>query len=73
MTLAQQEILFAVCSEYNAKPTQVLGTGRNQHIVKVRRDIAEWMRDEGYTLPQIGHALNRHHSSIMNLIYGKQR
>lgn len=42
--------------------------------VQVRARISEELRDMGYSLPSIGRALCRHHSSILSLLRGgKQR
>ena len=42
-------------------------------IVMVRREIAEKARRAGYSLPQIGKAINRHHSTVVNLLQNKPR
>lgn len=46
----------------------LLGRGRWASIVKVRTTIARELRAAGYSLPEIGRVLNRHHTSIMNLL-----
>lgn len=60
-----------VCSrarEYDVDPTELLGTRKTAHLVRLRADIAKELRRRGFSLPEIGRALNRHHSTVINLL-----
>lgn len=51
----------------------VLSRKRSAKIVEKRRDVAKFLRRRGYSLPAIGFALNRHHTSILCLICEETR
>lgn len=51
-------------------PDEVLGRARSRDLVRVRAIIAKELRAEPWSLslPEIGAAMNRHHTTVMNLL-----
>src|SRR5271170_3988278 len=56
-----------VCMEMQADPQMVLAKNNTATMVQVRRVIAYRARKAGFSYPEIGRALNRHHTSVINL------
>lgn len=56
-------------------PSLVRSRCRFRVLVNVRRTIARELRDEpwGLSYPEIGRALNRDHSSVINLLHPKNQ
>lgn len=54
--------------EMGFSPWTILGTSRLSEYVVARRQIARELREKGYSLPAIGRAMNRHHTTVMNLL-----
>lgn len=46
----------------------ILSKRRNVKLVEARAIIAIALRKLGYSYPKIGNVMNRHHTSIMNLV-----
>ena len=46
----------------------VRGPVRRRDLVEVRRVVARYLRTSGCSLPEIGRALNRDHSTVMHLL-----
>ena len=62
-------ILEAACKATHVRLSDVRGRRRDRYIVLRRRFIVKKMRDEGYSLPQIGRALGgRHHTTILHYL-----
>ena len=57
---------------YEVRPARIAGKGRERQEVRARWHAARLMRDEGLSLPQIGAALNRHHTTIMHALKASQ-
>lgn len=53
---------------YDVRPSYILGKSREREHVQARWHAARLMREEGLSLPQIGRALNRHHTTIMQAL-----
>ena len=47
----------------------ILGRSRDPRLVRCRWAVALAMRWRGESLPQIGRALNKHHTSVLNGIW----
>ena len=61
------EIMNHVCAYYRVEQTLVLSDTRVKHYVRARHIVAYLMRMlTAASLPDIGHLLNRDHTSIMN-------
>lgn len=54
--------------EMGVDPFVLLGPIRLRYLVAARMQVAKELRSFGLSLPEIGHAMNRHHTSIMNLL-----
>ncbi len=48
-------------------PELILSKRRDRPLVNARQHIAVGLREKGYSYPQIGRVMNRHHTSIMHL------
>jgi hypothetical protein len=47
---------------------QIQGHGKSRALVEVRRIVAAYLRRRGCSLPEIGHVLNRDHTSVLHLL-----
>lgn len=48
--------------------SQIREQCRLKSIVQVRRRIVRAMRKQGYSLPQIGRVIDRHHTTVLHLL-----
>lgn len=60
-------IVYSVCVEENTDLPTLLHGGNHSALVDVRRRIVKQAREAGFSLPQIGRAINRHHTSVLHL------
>lgn len=44
---------------------------RDARIVACKMEIACYLRDKGFSYPRIGRFMNKHHTTIMNLVQKK--
>lgn len=65
---ALREILEAVGAERGLRPEEIVEGPQTKEFVQMRRQFSMQARQKGYSLPQIGRALNRHHTSILHLL-----
>jgi len=61
-------IIEETCREFHVNRQELVEGGNHQSLVKVRMVVAYRAREAGYSLPQIGRAINRHHTSIIHLL-----
>ena len=61
-------IIDAVAAEAGISQKALLGDGRDRNLVVARCVVAWKMRNDGFTLKEIGVAINRTHSAIANLL-----
>jgi chromosomal replication initiation ATPase DnaA len=61
------EIIGTACKESGVNPRALLSEGNQAQLVAVRRVIVERARQRGFSYPQIGRALGRHHTSVLHL------
>lgn len=64
MTPAQR-IINEVAKKHHVNPARVVGRDRLQDVVLVRLLVARRLRERGYSLPRIGAALRRHHTTVL--------
>lgn len=60
--------LNKLCAKYEIDKCILLSSRRDYETVNKRILIAKELRNQGLSLPKIGKLLNRHHTSIMNLL-----
>lgn len=61
-----------ICNAMKFDKNEILSTRRQAGLVEKRRVVAKALKAKGYSYPKIGHAMNRDHTSIMNLINPKK-
>lgn len=64
-------IILNVAEETGYPVEVILGSDTRHKLVEVRRNIAERARQRGFSLPVIGKALRRHHTTILHLLKEK--
>ena len=64
-------IVLQVCEETNTSLQEIKYGGRHQGLVEVRVKIAKMAREAGFSLPEIGRAMNKHHTSVLHLLNRK--
>lgn len=60
------------CHELGVDPFVIRGKSRLREHVIVRWRIAKELREFGHSYPGIGRALNRDHSSVMQMLNGRK-
>lgn len=55
----------AICESLQYDFKKIQSRRRPKHLVEQRMEIAQALRNKGYTTPAIGHALNRDHTTVM--------
>lgn len=67
--IAKLDELITEVASLTAIPRGViLSKSSSPPVVKARRSISVRARELGYSLPQIGAALNKHHTTILHLL-----
>lgn len=61
-------VISAISSKMRVATEDILGKGNQALYVEARRRVAVELREKGYSLPQIGAAINRHHTTVINLL-----
>ena len=62
------ESVNALCRLHRVSTDDILGPSRILPLMKVRRAIATGLKEAGFNYHQIGAAMNREHSTIMNML-----
>lgn len=69
-----ERIIAEAASDWGITQAEFVGPSRRKECVGARRDAAQEMRKLGMAWKEIGHHLGgRDHSTIINLLNGKQR
>lgn len=71
--MTNDELLAHFCGKYDVYKDELLSRRCDRRLVEIRRAIATELKDQGWSFPQIGKLLNRHHSAIINLLDNKKR
>jgi DNA-binding transcriptional MerR regulator len=66
-----EKIRHEVASAYGVEEEMLAQQGNSLFRVRVRRAFARKARRAGFSLSEIGSAINRHHTSVANLLGGK--
>lgn len=61
---------YAICRNHKLPGWIIRRPDRRRVMVRLRTAIATELRGRGFTLPEIGEAMNRHHTSILSLLRG---
>ncbi len=59
---------LALCAAFGHDPKEIRGTNRKREIFRKRCAIARSLRGNGFSYPQIAGAMNRDHTSIINMV-----
>jgi hypothetical protein len=66
-----EKLRHDVAAAYGVEEEMLSMPGNTVSRVRMRRDFARRARRAGFSLNEIGMAINRHHTSIHNLLGGK--
>lgn len=75
-TLTADQLKMAIETWIKAKGytlDEIRGRDRQADLVAIRRYAARFLRENGFSLPQIGKFLNRDHTTVINLIANSPR
>ena len=50
---------------------EVQSRQRDARLIACKKEIAQYLRDKGYSYPRIGNFMNKHHTTIINLLKNK--
>lgn len=64
------EAYALACRELGITPWRLWLQNRSMSIVRGRRMVAKKLRNAGYSLPEIGRAMRRHHTTVLWLLRG---
>jgi chromosomal replication initiation ATPase DnaA len=62
------DLLTKTCIKHGMAEVQVVEGGNSAPLVRVRADFSVLAHNLGYSYPEIGKALHRHHTSIVHLV-----
>lgn len=65
---ADVEFILDDLKIFGSERIEFFSKRRNAWIVGKRRDVAKEMRKLGYSFPEIGWAMGKHHTTILNLV-----
>lgn len=65
---ALAEVAVMVCNVEGYSLRSIRGGCRRRDLFRIRRNIARRARAMGFSLPQIGRALNRDHTTIISAL-----
>lgn len=63
------KILFAVSTILGITIAEIRNNRKNRKLIEAREMYAHFCREEGISTPVMGKAINRHHSTMINLIH----
>lgn len=65
---SMQDALISACDRTGLAPERILGSSRDAETVRARRLLAHDLRKMGYSYPEIGRFMGRHHTTIIHLV-----
>lgn len=72
--LAQlNEYLVALCRDNGVTVAELRAKDNRRAMVAIRREFCQAARQQGFSLPTIGAALHKHHTTVLHLLKGKPR
>ena len=63
-----REVLSHVSALFGLVPADILGKSQGRRCVLPRHIVAHALRERGWSLPQIGRMMNRHHTSVLYML-----
>jgi chromosomal replication initiation ATPase DnaA len=63
-----QDLVVKVAAEYKLTATELVSMNNSPVCVVPRRKVARLARQYRYSYPEIGKVINRHHTTVMNLV-----
>ena len=60
------KIIKDVADEFGVLPSEIRGTDRSRHLVWPRQEAMRRAHEAGFSYPQIGHVLNRDHTTVIH-------
>lgn len=63
-----EQLLLNVATEHAMTVGELLGGSHDPRYVAARRRFAFQARERGYSYPQIGRMLHKHHSSVIHMV-----
>lgn len=61
-----QEILQQVSNDLGVSVESIISESRKSNLVAARSIVCRKMRQEGFSLEEIGETINRHHASVVH-------
>jgi len=62
------QIVEDTAAEWRVSVDAIQAKSNAPGIVRIRREIAQKARRAGYSMPQIGKAIHRHHTTVIHLL-----
>ena len=63
-----QEYLEALCHDNGITVAELRAKDNRQCLVAIRREFCRAAREQGFSLPTIGAALHKHHTTVIHLL-----
>ena len=63
-----EELIVQVAQEYKLTAAELISPNNSPLCVVPRRVVAKLAREFRYSYPEIGKAMHRHHTTVMNLV-----
>lgn len=61
-----------LCDKYGVKKIHLISKRRGKELIEAKKAIYQELRDAGLSYPEIGKLVNKHHTTILRVLKGKQ-
>lgn len=68
-----EKIVAEVAEATGITPRQIYSTSRKAHVARARQIVMYEARKRGLSLAQIGHAMNRDHTTVMHGVRAEEQ
>jgi chromosomal replication initiation ATPase DnaA len=68
-----EKLFIDACAANGIDPAVIRSARKDRQVAAVRRKVAAALRDAGCTVVEIGRLLNRHHSSVSDMLRPAER
>jgi len=65
---SMEDALLRVCDKSGLTAERILGPSRDRETVRAKRLLAVDLRGMGYSYPEIGRFMRKHHTTIIHLV-----